>query len=239
VPVNERIFIKQLQGGRDFAATDAIGAQMLNFVYLIGDRDTRECLVVDPAWDVSGILDVVRREGMTLVGALATHYHPDHIGGDLFGHRVEGLVELKEALDVPVHVNRAEADGVRIQTGLDASDLVSHDADDLVTVGRIPVRLIHTPGHTPGSQCFLVGDEALVSGDTLFVRGCGRVDLPGGDSEEMYRTLTQRLSKLPDDVVLLPGHHYGGAPSSTMGDERRANPYMLVRSLEDWRHLIS
>jgi len=237
--VDQGIFIKQLQGGRDFAAADPIGAQMLNFVYLIGDRDAGECLVVDPAWDVSGILEAIRIEGMRLTGVLATHYHPDHIGGDLFGHRVEGLVELKEKLDVPVHVNRAEADGVRVQTGLAVNDLAQHDGGDVVAVGRIPVRLIHTPGHTPGSQCFLVGEQALVSGDTLFVHGCGRVDLPGGDPDEMYRSLTQRLARLPDDVVLLPGHHYGGAPSSTMGEERRGNPYMRVRSLEEWRRIIA
>ncbi len=177
--MNERIFIKQLQGGLDIATSDSIGAQMLNFVYLIGDRESAECLVVDPAWDVGGILEAIEQEGMRLTGVLATHYHPDHIGGDLFGHRVEGLAELKARRDVPVHVNRNEADGVLSLTGLSESDLVRHDSDDVVPAGKVPVRLIHTPGHTPGSQSFLVGDQALVSGDTLFIQGCGRVDLPG------------------------------------------------------------
>jgi len=237
--VNETIFIKQLRSGSDIAAFEPIGAQMLNFVYLIGDRASRDCLVVDPAWDVRGILDAIEQAGMRLSGVLATHYHPDHVGGDLFGHRVEGLAELKSLRDVPVHVNRNEADGIRTLTGLSENDLVRHEGDDVVMAGKIPVRLIHTPGHTPGSQCFLVGEQALVSGDTLFVAGCGRVDLPGGDSEEMYRTLTQRLSKLPDDVVLLPGHHYGHAPSSTIGEQRRENPFLQVRSLEEWRRLMS
>ena len=108
----------------------------------------------------------------------------------------------------------------------------------MVQVGDIPVRLLHTPGHTPGSQCFLVGEKNLVSGDTLFVQGCGRVDLPGGDSDEMFRTLTQRLSKLPDDVVLMPGHNYGGEPTASLGEVRRGNPYLHLRSQDDWRRLM-
>ena len=193
---------------------------------------------MDPAWDVDGILAVAQGEGMTVTGVLATHYHPDHVGGDLFGYKVEGLAALKERLDVPVHVHRAEAEGLRTVTGLSAGDLVLHDGDDEVTVGEVPIRLVHTPGHTPGSQCFLVHERALVSGDTLFVEGCGRVDLPGGDPDEMYRTLTQRLTKLPDEVILLPGHDYGSSPTSTLGELRRTNAHLAVRSLEDWRRLM-
>ena len=234
----DRVYIRQLLSGRDFAKPDPVAAQMVNFVYLIGDREKGECLVIDPAWDVAGILAAARADEMTVVGVLATHYHPDHIGGDLFGHMVEGLAALKERLDVPVHVHRAEADGVRVLTGLSVRDLVLHDGDDVVSAGGVPVRLLHTPGHTPGSQCFLVGERALVSGDTLFVQGCGRVDLPGGDPDEMYRTLTQRLARLPDDIVLLPGHDYGSAPTSTLGEQRRTNTYLTVSSLEDWRRLM-
>ena len=101
----------------------------------------------------------------------------------------------------------------------------------------VGIQLLHTPGHTPGSQCFLV-DGKLVSGDTLFVRGCGRVDLPGGDPEEMYRTLTQRLSTLPGDTVLYPGHDYGDRPTSTLVEERRDNAYLRVGSLSDWMRVM-
>ena len=139
---------------------------------------------------------------------------------------------------MPVHVHRDEAEGVRVVTGLSDGDLVLHDGDDVVLAGDIPVRLVHTPGHTPGSQCFLVQDQALIAGDTLFVQGCGRVDLPGGDTDEMYRTLTQRLARLPDEVTLLPGHHYGPSPRSTLGEQRRTNTCMTIRSLDDWRRLM-
>jgi glyoxylase-like metal-dependent hydrolase (beta-lactamase superfamily II) len=236
--VDQRVVIKQLLAGVDFAGSDPYAGQLVNFVYLIGDRRTQDCLLVDPAWDVEGLLKIIQNEGMNLSGVLVTHYHPDHIGGDLFGYPVDGLAGLKERIDVPVHVHRTEAEGVRRVTGLSASDLVLHDSDDKVQVGQVPVRLLHTPGHTPGSQCFLVEERSLVSGDTLFVQGCGRVDLPGGDPDEMYHTLTQRLARLPDEVALYPGHHYGPEPTSTLGEQRRSNPFMTIRSLDDWRRLM-
>jgi glyoxylase-like metal-dependent hydrolase (beta-lactamase superfamily II) len=210
---------------------------MVNFCYLIGDRAAGEALVVDPAWDVEGLVAIADRDEMKLVGALATHYHPDHIGGELFGHVVEGLARLLELKGMKVHVQREEAQGVRFMTGLSDSDLVLHDGGDRVRVGEVDIELVHTPGHTPGSQCFLVRDR-LVSGDTLFVKGCGRVDLPGGDPEEMYRSLTERLAKLSDDVVLYPGHDYGDRPTSTLGEERQGNYYLRVPNLEDWLRLM-
>jgi hydroxyacylglutathione hydrolase len=231
--MNDGLYFRQLLAGRDFATEDRVAAGMVNFVYLIGDRATRECVVVDPAWDVDGILDVVDSDGMTLVGALGTHYHPDHVGGTMFGFTVEGMARLLERRPVKLHVNEHEAEGVRIVTGLDESDLVRHSGGDVLRVGDVEVRFVHTPGHTPGSQCFLVGNR-LVSGDTLFVQGCGRVDLPGGDPEQMYESLTQRLAKLPDDTVLYPGHDYGPKPTSTIGEQKRENYSMRVPSLDAW-----
>ena len=231
------LYFKQLLAGRDFATANPIAAQMVNFSYLIGDTVTRECVVVDPAWDVAGLIDAAESDGMTLTGALVTHYHPDHIGGDLFGHSVEGLAQLLEKRGVPAHCNKEEAAGVRYMTGLSGSDVVLHEAGDALEIGAVKIELVHTPGHTPGSQCFLV-DGRLVSGDTLFVQGCGRVDLPGGDPAEMYRTLTQRLAKLPASTVLYPGHHYGPTPTSTFGELRVANYYLQPRSLEEWLGLM-
>ncbi|MFN2442058.1 MAG: MBL fold metallo-hydrolase [Thermoanaerobaculia bacterium] len=231
------LYLRQLLAGRDFAAGDPVAAQMVNFCYLIGDRDAGECVVVDPAWDVQGLFDAAAADGMKITGALATHYHPDHIGGDLFGHRVEGLPDLQEIAGVPVHAHRSEVEGIRYMTGLSASDLVLHDGGDVLEVGGVRIELLHTPGHTPGSQCFLV-DGKLVSGDTLFVGGCGRVDLPGGDAETMYLTLTQRLAKLPESTILYPGHHYGPVPQSTIGSEKQSNYALRPQSLDDWLSLM-
>lgn len=235
--MTEGLYFRQLLSGRDFARRDPVAANMVNFVYLIGDRSTRECVVVDPAWDVQGILDVVDADGMKLVGALGTHYHPDHVGGTMFGFTVEGIGRLLELRPVPLHVNEHEADGVRVVTGLEESDLVRHAGGDVLDVGNVRLRFLHTPGHTPGSQCFLV-DGRLVSGDTLFIQGCGRVDLPGADPAQMYESLTQKLAKLPEETVLYPGHDYGARPTSTIGEELRDNMYMKVPSLDRWLQMM-
>jgi glyoxylase-like metal-dependent hydrolase (beta-lactamase superfamily II) len=233
----DNLYFRQLLAGRDFALAHPVAGQMVNFCYLIGDQTTKKAVVVDPAWDVGGLLAIAESEGMEVVGALATHYHPDHIGGDLFGLPVEGISELLELKGMKVHVQKVETEGVKHLTGASDSDLVPHDSGDTFRVGDVEIEFIHTPGHTPGSQCFMVRNR-LVSGDTLFVQGCGRVDLPGSDPEEMYRSLTERLSKLPDDVRLFPGHDYGGRPTSTLGEERKTNYYLQVPTLEDWLRLM-
>ena len=221
-----RLYLKQLLMGRDVAKGDRAATQMQNFVYLVGDRDAGECLVIDPAWDIQGILDVAATDGMAITGALATHYHPDHVGGGMFGIEVEGLAKLMELGPCKVHAHKEEVEGIGVVTGLSKSDLVAHDSGDKIVVGEVEIELLHTPGHTPGSSCFRVKD-ALLAGDTLFLTGCGRVDLPGGDPEEMQRTLSQRLTTLPDTTILYPGHAYGGE-SATMDVVRRTNPSLIA-----------
>lgn len=215
----------------------AVG-QMANFAYLVGSRSAREVLVVDPAWSVDALLDAAEADGMRVTGALVTHYHQDHIGGSLFGHEIEGLARLLERRAVPIHVNEHEAEGVRRVAGISATDLVRHAGGDVVACGGVRVRLLHTPGHTPGSQCFLVeeagGPGHLVSGDTLFLGSCGRVDLPGSDPAAMYRSLTGTLKQLPDETLLFPGHLYAADPSSTMGEQKRRNPFLRVTTLEQF-----
>jgi len=119
-------------------------------------------------------------------------------------------------------------------TGLSDSDIVKHQGGDEIWIGKVSLRLLHTPGHTPGSQCFLTG-STLVSGDTLFIGGCGRVDLPGGNPEQMYHSLTQVLAKLPEDTFLFPGHNYAAKEVSTIGDEKKENYYLRIGSLDDWK----
>src|SRR5262245_28487190 len=119
----ERLYFRQLLAGEDFAAAHPVAGQMANFVYLIGDREKRECLIVDPAWSVAELIEIAGRDDMKVMGALATHYHPDHIGGDLFGIAIEGLRELMTVHPVPIHAHRDEAQGVRVMTGLSAGDL--------------------------------------------------------------------------------------------------------------------
>jgi hydroxyacylglutathione hydrolase len=234
-----QLYLKQLLAGRDFATGDQMAAGMQNFAYLVGDLDARECVVVDPAWDVDGLIAAAAADGMTITGALVTHYHPDHCGGSMFGFDIQGIAELGAKCGCKAHVHRLESDGVRMVTGLSKSDLVEHDSGDKVRVGGVEIELLHTPGHTPGSMCFRVAglthgeEEALLAGDTLFLQGCGRVDLPGGDAEQMFRTLNERLATLPAQTLLLPGHAYGGE-RATLGQVRRTNPTLQLTTLQSF-----
>ncbi|HVR28317.1 MAG TPA: MBL fold metallo-hydrolase [Thermoanaerobaculia bacterium] len=234
---DQPLYFRQLLAGQQVALVHPVAGQMRNFMYLIGDPATREALIVDPAWDVGGLLEIAERDGFQIKGALVTHYHPDHVGGDMFGMHIEGLATLLERMGVPIWVNKHEADGLRRVTGVSESDLRKVDDGDTVALGNREIRFLHTPGHTPGSQCFLI-EGALVAGDTLFVQGCGRVDLPGSDPEAMYHSLTGKLAKLPPETVLYPGHHYGPTPTSTIADELRRNFYLRMGSLEEWRRLM-
>ncbi len=229
----DRFYFRQLLAGRDIATGDMLARQMVNFVYLIGDRQSGEAVVVDPAYDPQGILDVLEADGMTLTGALATHYHADHVGGDMMGYSIAGVAELLELASVPIHVQDDESRLVTKVTGVTDANLVRHSSGDVVSVGSVDIELIHTPGHTPGSQCFLV-ENRLVAGDTLFLEGCGRTDLPGGDPAEMYESLTQRLSRVPDDAVLFPGHLYSAEPSATMAETRAHNYVFAPKTPEQW-----
>ena len=217
----EELYLRQMELG-----------PMQNFVYLVGDRHAGECVVVDPAWEIDTIVRTAEADGVRITGALITHTHQDHVGGSLadwgMPGRIPGVEELLGRVPAKVYVHKAEREFLR---GF-GSDLVKVDNHDTLPVGRLTLTFLHTPGHTPGSQCFLV-DGRLISGDTLFIGSCGRTDLPGSDPKEMYYSLTQRLGALPDDTVLLPGHNYGG-DASTIGQEKRQNRFMQFASLRDF-----
>jgi len=211
--------------------------QMQNLAYLVGSRSARQALIVDPAWAVDAMLDQAEEDGFEVVGALVTHYHQDHVGGSIFGMDIEGLPRLLERQPTPIHVNSHEGDGVIQVTGASESDLVRHDSGDVIELGEMRVRLLHTPGHTPGSQCFMVeerGDPGrLVAGDTLFLGACGRVDLPGANPADMYQSLC-RLRDLPDETVLFPGHLYSQEAYDSMGQQKQTNPFLRVTSLDQF-----
>jgi len=166
---------------------------MQNFAYLIGDCDTRECVAVDPAWQTDLILEQAKKDEMKITGILVTHTHYDHVNG------VESLLQ---ATDAKVYVNKEEsaflkssrADSTGIFINISAPNLTPVSGGDKIKVGKVGVEFIHTPGHTPGSQCFLVEDN-LISGDTLFIRACGRCDLPGGDPEELAGPSSERVTR--------------------------------------------
>jgi hydroxyacylglutathione hydrolase len=207
--VSSSIYLKQVELG-----------PMANYVYFVGDSDSREVAVVDPAWDVDRIVEMAQENDLTITKILITHSHFDHING------VEALLNRTKA---KVYIHKAEAEFMKAVW----PDLVKVDSGDTTRVGDVDIAFLHTPGHTPGSQCFLVQNQ-LISGDTLFIGACGRCDLPGSNPEDMYSSLTQRLAKLDDRTIVFPGHNYAARPYSTIGDEKRFNPYLQFQSLQDF-----
>ena len=223
--LEDQLIVEQIQIG-----------PMQNFTYLVGDRQTRQIAVVDPAWDIAGLTQMIAERDYQLTAALVTHYHPDHCGGSFGNIQVEGVSELLEHHSIPVYAHELEAEGVKKVTGISGTDLKTVASGDKMQIGDIEIEFLHTPGHTPGSQCFRIRNT-LVSGDTLFVDGCGRVDLPGSNSEDMYHSL-QKLAGLPDDTLLLPGHNYSAVPHATMAETKRTNTYMRINDLNTWKMMM-
>jgi hydroxyacylglutathione hydrolase len=218
----QKIYLRQAQIG-----------PMANFVYLIGDPETRKAAVVDPAWDVNAIVNFVEAEGYQIEKILISHYHQDHLGGEMMGQNIQGAANLIELIKAKVYVNKNEAEGTKRVSGLSDSDLVKVEAGDIAKIGNLEIKFLHTPGHTPGSQCFLVAGN-LISGDTLFVNSCGRVDLPGSDPKAMYYSLNHTLRNLDDSTIVYPGHAYSSESSTTIADQKRHNMYMRFNNLDDF-----
>lgn len=206
-----------------------IGAQMRNIIYMIGDRNTSECLVVDPCWDVDGIMRAARRDGMRIIGAIQTHNHFDHVGGkppppfDGYHITVPGVKKLLEKLDTTakVYVHQLDADVFQTETEVDPDRISTTVDGQVIQIGQVEIKCIHTPGHTPGSQCLQVNSDRVLTGDTLFVGSCGRTDLPGGCENHLYDSLKNRIGGLSEDILLFPAHLYGQTVMTTVAMEKK------------------
>ena len=185
-----------------------------NFSYIMADDATKEAAVVDPSFNGDEITRLLRAENLKLKYVINTHQHFDHTAGN------EGLRSSFSAKIIAHKLSRIRKD-------------IAVDDGDFVRLGNISIKVIHTPGHTPDSICLLV-DNKLLTGDTIFVGECGRTDLPGGSSKEMYDSLFNKLLKLDDHVEVYPGHDYGPRPHSTIGEERKSNYTLKKRSLNDF-----
>ena len=225
MPDTNELIVEQIQIG-----------PMQNFTYVIGSQSTREVAIVDPAWDIPGLLEHIEKKDYTLKAALVTHYHPDHCGGNMGRQNISGVAEILENNPVKIYTNKLEAEGLKRVTGISDSDMMKVDSGDTFDIGLVTVEFLHTPGHTPGSQCFRI-KNTLVSGDTLFIDGCGRVDLPGSDATDMYHSL-QKLKSLPEDTLLLPGHNYSNVPNATMAQTKAMNAYLNIKDLETWQQVM-
>ena len=185
---------------------------MENFVYLIEDKTSGRAAVVDPAWDVPAVLELAGQHNVKVTDILLTHSHHDHING---------IEDVLKKYDAQLHLLKAEAKF----WGADLAKPSLHHGGDKIQLGETEIEVLHTPGHTPGSACYQIGEQ-LITGDTLFVFGCGRCDLRGGDPEQMYSTLKDMAQNLPTETVILPGHNYAEKTTSTLQEQVEGNPFM-------------
>jgi len=193
-----------------------------NFCEILYCPETRAAAIVDPAWEVDVLLREASKLDLKVELALITHTHNDHI---------EGVDELVDKTGAMVVVNAREAQAVH------AGGRALFDARDGrdIAIGRRGVRALETRGHTVGGTCYLA-DGYVVTGDVLFVGGCGRTDFQGGDTAAMWQSL-QRLMRLPEETRVYPGHNYGETATSTIGHETRTNPYLRCATFEEFRAL--
>ncbi|MCH7968477.1 MAG: MBL fold metallo-hydrolase [Thaumarchaeota archaeon] len=191
---------------------------MQNFSYILEDEETEEAIIIDPSWDLENIEQIIKRNDLKVKYIVNTHHHFDHTLGN------EAMTKLTGA-----KIIQHEASELK-------HDLTVTDGDK-ITFGDSELSIIHTPGHSKDGIC-LVGDAKIFSGDTLFVGNCGRVDLPGGSSKELYHSLFEIISNLDDNLVLYPGHNYGPTPTSTLRKEKATNFVMQKRTEQEFTAII-
>ena len=193
---------------------------MANFTYIIADERKGEAAIIDPSWDIDKILDVLKKNKWKAKYVINTHSHFDHILGN------EQVAEITGAKIIQ-HKNSQVVKHISVSEG------------DIVNVGDIPIRILHTPGHSVDSICLIVDGHLVFTGDTLFVGNCGRVDLPGSDPREMYTSLLDKVAKLDESLIVYPGHDYGPSPTSKIGKEKMTNYVLRPRSIEEFLQFMA
>jgi|TARA_Y100000310_G_C20656600_1_gene802273 glyoxylase-like metal-dependent hydrolase (beta-lactamase superfamily II) len=197
----------------------AVG-EMQNFCYLIGDEDSKEAAIVDPAFELGKLLEAAKKHDLAVKFILITHTHYDH---------VDGVKEMADATGAVVYVHK---NGEEYIKNLGVGNLKTIDENDIINIGKIEVKVLHTPGHSPTNVCFMI-DNKLITGDTLFVEGCGRVDLAGSDIKKQWNSL-ERIKNMDENIEIYPGHDYGSQKSSTIKHEKENNPYLKCNDFEEF-----
>lgn len=189
--------------------------QMANFTYLVIDEEEKEIAIIDPSWDLDKIFEIIKRNSYNVKFIINTHTHFDHVLGN------EQVLAITNC-QIVQHENSMDRHDIAVKDG------------DRIRVGNIVIDILHTPGHSKDSICLIVDSKIIFTGDTLFVGNCGRIDLPGGNVNEMYDSLLRRIIKLNDELILYPGHNYGMKNVSTIGEEKNTNYVLAPRTLQEF-----
>jgi len=193
---------------------------MKNYIYILGASNSNEVFVVDPAWNVSAIFSMLELDNKKLAGILITHEHHDHING---------IEEVLEIHDVPVYLSKYEI-GFPYEI---KENIIQTAHGDKLKLGSLNIELLHTPGHSNGSQSFLFNGK-LIAGDTLFIDGCGHCRLPGANPEVLYDTLYNKLYNLPNETILYPGHNYNILPYDSLKNQKKTNPFLQFSDVKSF-----
>jgi glyoxylase-like metal-dependent hydrolase (beta-lactamase superfamily II) len=202
------VVVKQLKAGFD------------NFCYVIYCSNKKECAIVDPSFDSTNAINFLSENNLILRYIILTHYHSDHTNDK---KKIKKLFPSSETV-------ASKSDGEKMDFSI---DVFVSDGDKIKT-GGVTLNFILTPGHTQGGICIIVDNEAIITGDTLFIGDCGRTDLPGGSFEQMFNTLQEKIKPLPDNLIVFPGHDYGPKPFDTLGNQKKTNKVLLARNLEEF-----
>jgi|SRR3989338_13977 len=198
---------------------------MQNFVYIVGDESIKEAAVVDCGWEIDKIIEIAEKDTLKITKIILTHYHYDH---------AQKVNELADRTKAEIYFHEDESQFLKTAINNEKSSKLKNN--DIINVEKTKIKVIHTPGHTPGSICLLAEDK-LITGDTLFVSAIGRTDLPGGDAIKLFESL-QKLKKLDDNIKIYPGHDYGETKFSTIGNEKKTNPYFMCKTKVEFMRLI-
>ena len=187
-----------------------------NFSYVVADSETREAVVVDSSYNSDVLIKTIKAQNIQLKYIISTHGHSDHTVGN------NTLQQVYKTAKTVAHKQTKNQTDLRV-----------HDGDN-ISIGKVSIQVIYTPGHTPDGICLLIDNQKLLTGDTLFIGECGRTDLPGGDPKQLYQSLFQKILTLSDTIEVYPGHNYGVKPSSTIGYERKTNYVLQPRTQEEF-----
>lgn len=189
--------------------------EMANFTYLLIDELNKSCILVDPSWDLEVIFDYLKKNSLQIKFIINTHSHFDHTVGNEQVAKVTGA-KIMQHKNSPLYKD----------TELEDGDHISFDNSN--------INIIHTPGHSKDSICLILDDRIILTGDTIFVGSCGRLDLPGGSANEMFDSIYGKLIKLDDRLVVLPGHHYGSKKTSSLQNEKETNFVFKFKNKQDF-----